>query len=61
MPGDDFVQDNLYVGYRFLRRHAEFMFGILNLSGQDYQLNPLNTYLELPRERSFIVRLNFVF
>ena len=61
MPGDDFVQENLYVGYRFLRRHAELMFGILNLSGQDYHLNPLNAYLELPRERSFIVRLNFVF
>jgi len=61
MPGDDFVQENLYVGYRFLHRHAELMFGILNLSGQDYRLNPLNTYMELPRERSYIVRLNFVF
>jgi hypothetical protein len=60
-PGDDFVQENLYVGYRFLHRHAELMFGILNLSGQDYHLNPLNTYMELPRERSYIVRLNFVF
>ena len=61
MPGDDFVQENLYVGYRFLHRHAELMFGILNLSGQDYHLNPLNTYMELPRERSFIVRVNFIF
>jgi len=60
-PGDDFVQENLYVGYRFLHRHAELMFGILNLSGQDYHLNPLNTYMELPRERRYIVRLNFVF
>jgi outer membrane receptor protein involved in Fe transport len=60
-PGDDFVQENLYVGYRFLHRHAELMFGILNLSGQNYNLNPLNTYMELPRERSYIVRLNFVF
>jgi Tfp pilus assembly protein PilF len=60
-PGDSFVQENLYIGYRFLHRHAELMFGILNLSGQDYHLNPLNTYVELPRERSYIVRLNFVF
>jgi Tfp pilus assembly protein PilF len=60
-PGDDLVQENLYVGYRFLHRHAELMFGILNLSGQDYRLNPLNTYMELPRERSYILRLNFVF
>jgi hypothetical protein len=61
MPGDDFIQENLYVGYRFLHRHAELMLGILNLSGQDYHLNPLNTYMELPRERTCIVRLNFIF
>jgi Tfp pilus assembly protein PilF len=60
-PGDAFVQENLYVGYRFLHRHAELMFGILNLSGQDYHLNPLNAYMELPRERSYILRVNFVF
>jgi Tfp pilus assembly protein PilF len=61
LPGDDFIQENLYVGYRFLRRHAELMFGILNVSGQDYHLNPLSSYTELPRERSYVVRLNFVF
>ena len=61
LPGDSFVQENLYVGYRFLHRHAEIMFGILNLSDQDYHLNPLSTYAELPRERSFILRLNFIF
>ncbi len=61
LPGDDFVQENLYLGYRFLRRRAELMLGVLDLSGQDYRLNPLNTYMELPRERSYIVRLNFVF
>ena len=37
------------------------MFGILNLSDQDYHLNPLNTYLELPRERAFVLRVNFIF
>ena len=61
LPGDDFVQENLYLGYRFLHRRAEVMFGILNLSGQDYYLNPLSYYLELPRERSFILRVNFIF
>ena len=61
LPGDDFVQENIYLGYRFLHRHAEVMFGILNLSDQDYHLNPLNTYLELPRERTFILRVNFIF
>jgi hypothetical protein len=61
LPGDDFVQENFYLGYRFLQRRAELMFGILNLSGQDYHLNPLSAYAELPRERSFILRLNFIF
>ena len=61
LAGDDFVQENLYVGYRFLHRHAEIMFGVLNLSGQDYHLNPLSTYTELPRERAYIARLSFAF
>jgi TonB dependent receptor len=61
LPGDDFVQENLYLGYRFLHRRAEVMFGILNLSGQDYHLNPLSYYSELPRERTFILRVNFIF
>jgi len=61
MPGDDFVQENLFVGYRFLRRHAEILLGILNLSNQDYHLNPLTVYQELPRERTFMVRLKFMF
>ncbi|HOX58471.1 MAG TPA: FecR domain-containing protein [Candidatus Paceibacterota bacterium] len=59
--GDDFVQENLYLGYRFLHRRAEVMFGILNLSDQDYHLYSLTAYPELPRERSFILRLNFIF
>ena len=61
LPGDDFVQENLYVGYRFRQRRAEPMFGVLNLSGVNYNLNPLSTYMELPRERTYIVRLNFIF
>jgi len=61
LAGDDFVQENIYLGYRFLHRHAEVMFGILNLSDQDYHLNPLSTYLELPRERTFILRVSFIF
>jgi len=59
--GDDFWQFNLLVGYRFPRRRAELVFGVLNLSDQDYRLNPLNLYLELPRERTFLtsLRVNF--
>jgi len=60
-PGDDFWQFNAFAGYRFLRRKAEVMIGLLNITDQDYQLNPLNIYNELPRERTlaFRLRLNF--
>lgn len=61
LPGDNFFQENLYVGYRFAHRHAELMLGFLNLGGQDYQLNPLTVYSELPRERVIEARLSFVF
>src|SRR5262249_42151381 len=52
-PGDDFVQENIFVGYRFLNRRIELLLGILNLSDQNYNLNPLTVYTELPRERAF--------
>ncbi|HEY2083483.1 MAG TPA: hypothetical protein VGI88_11920 [Verrucomicrobiae bacterium] len=60
-PGDDFWQFNLFGGYRFPRRHAELTLGLLNLTGKDYKLNPLNVYNELPRERTLAVRLNINF
>ena len=43
-PGDDFVQLDLQAGYRFLHRKAELSVGILNLTDQDYRLNPLTIY-----------------
>jgi Flp pilus assembly protein TadD len=61
LPGDSFWQENLFVGYRFLHRHAEVMLGVLNLSGQDYRLNPLTVYAELPREPTGIVQVKFEF
>ena len=57
----DFFQENLYAGWRFLNRRCEIQFGILNLGNQDYHLNPLNVYTELPRERTYTVRLKFIF
>jgi Tfp pilus assembly protein PilF len=61
LADDDFWQFNAFIGYRFPRRYAELTFGILNLTDQDYRLNPLNLYGELPRERTAMVslRLNF--
>ncbi len=60
-PGDAFWQFNAYAGYRFLRRRAEVRLGLLNMANQDYQLNPLNIYDELPHERTLAVRVKFNF
>jgi hypothetical protein len=61
MPGDNFWQFHLMAGYRWPRRLAELRVALLNLTDQDYELNPLNLHRELPRERTLSValRLNF--
>lgn len=61
LPGDSFWQFNAYFGYRFLQRRGEIRFGLLNLTDEDYQLNPLTLYNELPRERTFTVSLKLDF
>ena len=60
-PGDDIFQANFYVGYRFRRNYGDITVGFLNMTDQDYKLNPLNYYNELQRERTLVarVRLNF--
>jgi hypothetical protein len=57
LPGDDFFQENILVGYRFRHQYGEISFGVLNLSNTDYHLNPLNTYSEIPTGRCFVFRL----
>ena len=57
-PGDSFVQLDLQAGCRFFHRRAELAFGILNLTGQDYHLNPLTVYAELPRSRVFTAQFS---
>jgi len=61
IPGDDIWQLNVYVGYRLRRNFGDITIGFLNLTDQDYKLNPLNYYNELPRNRTLLVRarLNF--
>jgi len=56
-PGDDFWQLNVSGGCRFWHRKAEVSVGILNLTDQNYQLEPLNLYNEMARSRTFFVRL----
>jgi cytochrome c-type biogenesis protein CcmH/NrfG len=61
LPSDDFFQHNLFAGWRFAHRRVELLMGLLNLTGNNYHLNPLNLYEELPRQRTVTVRLNFQF
>jgi Tfp pilus assembly protein PilF len=60
-PGDDFWQHNAWAGYRFYRRRAEVRLGLLNVTDQDYRLNPLNLTSELPRDRTLAVSLKLNF
>ncbi len=60
-PGDDFVQLNIEGGWRFYHRRANLLVGVLNLTGQNYRLNPLNVYSELPRSRVFNAQFSFEF
>jgi Tfp pilus assembly protein PilF len=60
-PGDAFWQFNAFAGYRSPRRRIEATVGLLNIASQDYNLNPLNLYDELPRRRTMAVRLRLTF
>ncbi len=61
LPPDNFWHFNVMAGYRFYRNQCDISVGVLNLADQDYRLNPLNPYLELPRERSLVVRCKLSF
>jgi outer membrane receptor protein involved in Fe transport len=58
---EEFWQFNASVGYRFWQRRAEARLGILNLTDQDYRLNPLTVHVELPRDRTFYASLKLYF
>ena len=57
----DFVQENVFAGWRLAQRRLELQLGILNLGGGGYHLNPLNVYDELPMKRVFEARFTFAF
>lgn len=60
-PGNDFWQFNAYVGCRFWHRRAEFTVGLLNLSDQNYRLEPLNLYNQMAYGRTIMTRLQINF
>jgi tetratricopeptide (TPR) repeat protein len=61
IPGDEIFQLNAYAGFRFRRNFGDVTLAFLNITDQDYKLNPLNYYNELPRERTFAVRVRLNF
>jgi Tfp pilus assembly protein PilF len=61
IPGDEIFQINAYIGYRFRLNHGDIMLGLLDINDQDYKLNPLNYYNELPRQRTLAVRVRLNF
>ncbi|HEX3988021.1 MAG TPA: TonB-dependent receptor, partial [Verrucomicrobiae bacterium] len=60
-PGDSFAQFNLYAGYRFPRRHAEVMVGVVNIGNQDYNIDPVTYFLEQAHSRTFVASFKFNF
>ena len=61
IPGDDFWQFNVLAGWRFHRNQCEVSVGLFNIGGEDYRLDPLNPYEELPRERTVVARCRLSF
>lgn len=58
---DAFPQVNLLAGWHFLNRRGEVAVGLLNVTGEDYRLSPINYYIELPRERTLYTRIRINF
>jgi tetratricopeptide (TPR) repeat protein len=61
LPGENLWQFNASAGYRFLQRRAEIRVGLLNITDEDYHLNPLTVYREMPRDRTLAVSLKLEF
>jgi len=59
--GDSFWQFNAFTGYRFNRNLCEISAGVLNITGQDYQLSPLSPYYDIARKETFVLRCRFSF
>jgi len=59
--GEDFWQWDWFAGYRFPRRQAEIVVGVLNLTGRDYHLSPLNLHVDTPRDTTFTAQFRFQF
>jgi Flp pilus assembly protein TadD len=61
LPGDTLWQMDAATGYRFYQRRATIRLAVLNLTDQDYRLNPLNLHPDLPRRRTLDLALHVEF
>jgi hypothetical protein len=61
LADEDFWQFNTWAGWRFWQRRVETTVGVLNWTGRNYRLNPLNQTRGLPRERTFVASVIFSF
>ena len=52
---------NLSIGYRLQKQKGEVRISILNLTDEEYELNPLNNYRLPPQERTFVIETRFSF
>ncbi len=60
-PGDDTLQINALVGYRFNDNRCEISAGVLNIAGNDYRFSPLSPYGNIARERTTVLRCRISF
>lgn len=59
--GDDFVHFNTWGGYRFNRNLCEVSAAVHNIGDTDYQLSALSPFGNIPRQRTFSLRLRVSF
>lgn len=55
--GDSWTQLDFSVGKRLFNNRGSLECGVLNLTGEDYQFNPVLTQPDFPRERVFYVEM----
>jgi tetratricopeptide (TPR) repeat protein len=58
---DSVAQFDVWLGWRIWRRRAEVTVGCLIATGEDYRLNSLTPYPDLPRERVWMGRVRWEF
>ena len=61
LPSHDFPMVNLFAGFRLPWQRGDVTVGLMNLTGEDYQLNPLSDVSEMPREPTVMTRFRLVF